>query len=115
MFSILNFGLGTSIGSIITAVVTDLEKPTWGFAFGAIVGIIITVAGALTDPRLETNEYAQVKDYFYEKYEAEQREINPDVEPPRPNCCVLLGYKFRAVCSALGNPLILKFYAFLVL
>lgn len=63
--------MGTSIGSIITYYLTEWEKPTWGYGFGAIVGVFITISAVLTDPALETNEYATVKDAFLERYELE--------------------------------------------
>lgn len=111
-FGILTFGLGTSIGSIVTYFLTEWEKPIWGYGFGAIVGVLITITALFTDPELETNEYATVKDAFLERYEDEQRRLHPNTEVVRPNCCVLLGLKFRAACSAMAQPLILKFYAF---
>ena len=59
----LNFGIGACIGGLATAIFVRAEKPTWGFGLGALVGCMITAAGAMTHDELETNQYARVKDY----------------------------------------------------
>ena len=63
-FSSITMGVGTLMGSIWATIATAKERPLMGFGIGALVGVMITVAGALTDDALETNEYAQVKDFF---------------------------------------------------
>ena len=94
----LCFGLGACIGGVATAFFVRIQEPTYGFGFGALVGCCITVAGALTDEELETNKFAQVKDYCLTQYEKEwSRLVNPEGEPPKPSCCTLVGYKLRTL------------------
>ena len=83
-----------------------------GFSIGALVGVLITFAGALTSEQLEKNKYAQVKDCFLEEYEAKQLALHPEVEPERPPCRVMLSYKVKALCKALQTGLLLKFFLF---
>ena len=111
----LNFGLGACIGGVATAIFVRMQEPTYGFGFGALVGCCITVAGALTDSELETNRFAQVKDYCLTQYETEWRRlVNPDGEPPKPSCCTLVGYKLRTLWEqAFGRQEICQFYLFL--
>ena len=64
------------LGSIWGSIVVAYERPLLGFGIGTLVGFLVTIAGVYgtcTDEILERNEYAQVKDYFLEKYETEYR------------------------------------------
>jgi hypothetical protein len=36
-------------------------------------------------------------------------------EPKQPNCCAMFGFKLRTLCKALANPLITRFFIFLVI
>ena len=42
--------------------------------------------------------------------------MNPDLEEvKRPPCCTLICFKFKTLCKALTNPIILKFNIFMIL
>lgn len=108
-------GLSCIIGAVLGAVFVGTGQPKLAFGVTAIVTSLSTLAAAFTERELETNEYAQVKDACLTAYMDEQRTLHPDQEPKRPSCCVQLGFKFKALCEALKNPPILRFYFFLIL
>ena len=52
------FGVGSFVGSLVGAYVTENGIPLWGFAFNAFVCLVISYFGYYTDPLIETNKYA---------------------------------------------------------
>ena len=58
------FGIGTFIGSVVGAYVTENGIPLWGFGFNALICFIITIFGYNTNDSLETNKYASQKDPY---------------------------------------------------
>lgn len=71
MFNTCFFGVGTLIGALVAAYATHIGKPQLAFGFASFVAVLITVFGYFTDPELESNEYANVKDLLYVNYEKE--------------------------------------------
>lgn len=116
MFNILNFGVGTALGSIVAAICTEHNVPTWGFGVSASVSILLIASGFMLSDDVETNKYALVKDELQLKYESQWRVDHADQpEAPQLNFCERLCMKTRALCSALRNGLILKFFGYLIL
>ena len=54
-FSLMFFGIGSFVGSIVGAYVTQNGIPLWGFGFNAFICLIISYFGFCTDESLETN------------------------------------------------------------
>ena len=52
------FGIGSFVGSLVGAFVTENGIPLWGIAFNALVCLVISYFGYYTDDQLETNQYA---------------------------------------------------------
>ena len=108
--------MGTAIGSVISAVVTKKGVPEYGFGFAAIFQIFVLIAGMLLSDEVETNEFATVKDELLLEYEHQQLLMNPELEQvPEPGLYSRVCMKMRAICRAVHSPLILTFYAYLIL
>jgi hypothetical protein len=99
------FGVGIAIGSLFSSFALEIDEPWLVFGIHAGFCIFMTIAGAMTDDILETNEYAQIIDPFVEEYHSNKK----------PSCCVLICYKLKTLCKAVSNPLILRFFLFLTL
>lgn len=108
MFNSAILGTASITGSIVGIFLMKYQVPKLGFAFCAIIALIITVIGWFTDERLETNNYAQVKDDVLKKYLEEHDGENPTF-------CHLICIKLQALCLGLQEPLIVKFFTMLII
>ena len=117
VFRSVNFGIGSLFGAIFGTVILNYEMPKVGFALASVVAILITIAGFLTSDELETNQYADIKDIELERYEEEYRVVSEsgEVTVPKPNCCVLLCLKLKAVLKGFSEPLLIRLFAMMAI
>lgn len=115
-FSFLFFGTGAAVGALMAALATQENIPRVGFLFGSIVAVIITICGLFITKEVETNKYALAvspEQEMYEKQQIRTHSIGMSYEPPSRKS--ILCFKLKLFKQAVSQPIITKFYIFLIL